>query len=81
LSSVIKIHPLKHDAHKGEHQASEARLNSTVLIAFLFRQEIRAKKLQSRDAAKYREIEDMQEPLAHPLFDIIEGNKEAWEIV
>jgi hypothetical protein len=39
------------------------------------------KKLQSRDAAKYRELEGLREPLAHPLFDIVEGDVEDWEIV
>jgi uncharacterized protein (DUF1330 family) len=39
------------------------------------------KKLQARDRAKYREIADMQEPEAHPLFIIVEGDVEDWEII
>ena len=38
-------------------------------------------KVRSRDANKYREVEGIGEPDAHPLFTIIEGDIEAWEVV
>lgn len=38
------------------------------------------RKLLSRDAEKYREIESIAEPHEHPLFKIVEGEVEAWEI-
>jgi hypothetical protein len=37
-------------------------------------------KLRSRDANRYREIEFIGEPEAHPIFSIIEGEMEDWEI-
>lgn len=37
-------------------------------------------KLRQRDASRYRAIEDVAEPEAHPLFSIIEGGVEEWEI-
>jgi hypothetical protein len=39
------------------------------------------KKLRSRDAGKYRELEGIAEPAAHPIFNIVEGSIEAWEII
>jgi hypothetical protein len=38
-------------------------------------------KLRLRDAARYREIEQIKEPEPHPLFKIIEGEIEDWEII
>jgi hypothetical protein len=38
-------------------------------------------KLQLRAPTKYQEIAAIQEPQAHPLFTIIPGPVEAWEIV
>lgn len=39
------------------------------------------RKLVSRDARKYGEIENIEEPESHTLFEIVEGDIEAWEIV
>jgi hypothetical protein len=38
-------------------------------------------KLKSRDARKYSEIEDVKEPAANPVFTIVDGNIEDWEVV
>ena len=38
-------------------------------------------KMRSRDARRYREMEDIAEPEPHPVFDIIEGDIEEWEII
>jgi Pyrimidine dimer DNA glycosylase len=38
-------------------------------------------KLRSRDARKYREIAPIEEPEAHPMFKIIEGDVESWEVM
>ena len=38
-------------------------------------------KLRARDAGKYGEVEKIKEPQAHPIFTIIEGGVEAWEVV
>ena len=38
------------------------------------------RKLQARDEQKYRELEAVREPEAHPLFCIVEGGVEDWEI-
>lgn len=37
-------------------------------------------KLRVRDAGRFNEIKDIEEPEAHPIFRIIEGDVEAWEI-
>ena len=37
-------------------------------------------KLKQRDANRYREMESVREPEPHPLFYIIEGDIEDWEI-
>ena len=37
-------------------------------------------KLRLRDATRYREMEGVREPVPHPLFNIIEGDVEDWEI-
>ena len=38
------------------------------------------RKVSLRDAKKYMEIEGIREPEAHPLFEIIEGEIEGWEV-
>jgi hypothetical protein len=38
-------------------------------------------KLKARDEKKYDEINSVEEPEAHPIFKIIEGEVEAWEII
>ncbi|HYJ45714.1 MAG TPA: pyrimidine dimer DNA glycosylase/endonuclease V [Pyrinomonadaceae bacterium] len=38
-------------------------------------------KLRSRDAAKYEAVKAVEEPAPHPLFKIVEGGVEAWEII
>jgi hypothetical protein len=37
-------------------------------------------KLRVRDARRYNEIKDTAEPEAHPIFKIVEGDVEAWEV-
>lgn len=39
------------------------------------------RKLQLRDAARHAQLQQLAEPQAHPLFNIIEGDVEDWEIV
>ncbi|HKS27207.1 MAG TPA: pyrimidine dimer DNA glycosylase/endonuclease V [Pyrinomonadaceae bacterium] len=39
------------------------------------------RKLRLRDARRYAELEQLEEPDPHPLFNIIEGDIEYWEIV
>ena len=38
-------------------------------------------KLRVRDAGRFSEIKDIEEPEAHPIFKIIEGEVEAWEVI
>lgn len=38
-------------------------------------------KLRLRDAKRFAQIAGLDEPSAHPLFKIIEGDIEAWEII
>lgn len=38
-------------------------------------------KLKARDAGRYTQVETVAEPKTHPLFRIIEGEVEDWEIV
>ena len=37
-------------------------------------------KLKQRDARRYQQLEQVQEPEPHPLFHIINGEVEEWEI-
>jgi hypothetical protein len=39
------------------------------------------RKVRLRDAGKYTELESIKEPQPHPLFNIIEGDIEDWEII
>ncbi len=39
------------------------------------------KKLNQRDLSKYREIQAIEEPECHPLFQKIPGNIEKWEVI
>ena len=38
-------------------------------------------KMRSRDALRYAEAEGVYEPGSHPLFKIVEGDIESWEIL
>ena len=38
-------------------------------------------KLKVRDAAAYERIAAEESPRAHPLFDVVEGGVEEWEVV
>lgn len=38
------------------------------------------KKLRDRDPVRFRELEGIEVPESHPLFEIVEGDKEDWEI-
>ena len=38
-------------------------------------------KIRLRDAGRYREVEGIREPAPHPLFKIIEGDIEDWEVI
>lgn len=38
-------------------------------------------KLRIRDASRYDEVKQIAEPEAHPIFRIIEGGVEAWEVI
>ena len=38
-------------------------------------------KLSLRDAKRFAQLAGLEEPLAHPLFKIVEGEIEAWEII
>ncbi len=38
-------------------------------------------KLRVRDAGRFNEIKDIEEPEAHPIFRIVEGDVEAWEVI
>ncbi|HEX8774856.1 MAG TPA: pyrimidine dimer DNA glycosylase/endonuclease V [Pyrinomonadaceae bacterium] len=38
-------------------------------------------KLRTRDARKYSELADIAEPSEHPIFEIMEGEVEAWEVI
>jgi hypothetical protein len=38
-------------------------------------------KLRLRDARRHGELQDVEEPDPHPLFEIVEGGVEDWEVV
>ena len=37
------------------------------------------RKLKERDPDRYRRLEEIDKPEPHPLFEIVEGDKEEWE--
>jgi hypothetical protein len=39
------------------------------------------KKLRERDPAKYREIRSVETPAVHPLFRVVKGEVEEWEVL
>ena len=38
------------------------------------------RKLRTRNPAKHRELQALKQPMAHPLFEIVPGEVERWEI-
>ncbi len=38
-------------------------------------------KLRSRDAAKYHALQSIKQPEPHPMFEIVEGDVENWEVI
>lgn len=38
-------------------------------------------KVRKRDAVKYSELVEVKEPRAHPLFRLVEGEVEDWEVI
>ncbi|MBA3766046.1 MAG: hypothetical protein H0W99_03465 [Acidobacteria bacterium] len=38
-------------------------------------------KLRVRDAGRFSQIKEIEEPEAHPIFRIVEGDVEAWELI
>lgn len=67
------------DAGKIEAASYDGRLSCT-RGQLLYEWQHLKEKLRVRDAGRYREIKDLAEPCEHPLFKIIEGDIEAWEI-
>jgi hypothetical protein len=65
-----KIAPTDFD---GEMPATRGQL--------LYEWEHLKQKLEARDPKKYGEIKSVEEPEAHPIFRIIGGEVEAWEII
>jgi hypothetical protein len=63
---------INHGIFTGEIQTTRGQL--------LYEWEHLKRKLRLREAAKYEEVEGIKEPEAHPLFRIIEGEVEDWEV-
>lgn len=62
---------------------SLAESNSSILCTrgqLLYEWEHLLEKLSQRDVNRYRAMNAIREPEPHPLFQIIEGEIEAWEI-
>jgi hypothetical protein len=67
-----------------EEKINHAAFNGTIACTrgqLLYEWNHLKKKLQQRDARKLQELEAIEEPWAHPLFEIIEGDVEAWEVM
>ncbi|HZJ22975.1 MAG TPA: pyrimidine dimer DNA glycosylase/endonuclease V [Anaerolineales bacterium] len=77
-----------HEALNRGHHFSEGKIGQTEFSSqipctqgqLLYEWEHLRQKLMIRDATRYREIESLQVPMPHPLFNIIEGDVEEWEI-
>jgi hypothetical protein len=67
------------DAKKIEPASYDGRITCT-RGQLLYEWSHLKEKLRSRDAKRYRTFESVAEPDAHPLFKIIEGAVEPWEI-
>ena len=69
--------------HFSEGKIGQTEFNSQIPCTqgqLLYEWEHLRQKLRIRDATRYREIESLQVPMPHPLFNIIEGDVEEWEI-
>ena len=69
--------------HFSEGKIGQTEFNSQIPCTqgqLLYEWEHLRQKLMIRDATRYREIESLQVPMPHPLFNIIEGDVEEWEI-
>ena len=67
--------------HFSEDKIGQTEFNGQILCTqgqLLYEWEHLREKLRLRDATRYREMESLQVP--HPLFNIIEGDVEDWEI-
>ena len=69
--------------HFSEAKIGQTEFNGKILCThgqLLYEWNHLREKLRIRDATWYREIESLQVPMPHPLFNIIEGDVEDWEI-
>ncbi len=67
------------DASKIGHCASGARMTVTRGQLAYELAHLRA-KLAARDAEAFRRIAEVEEPEPHPLFDVVAGGVEDWEV-
>jgi Pyrimidine dimer DNA glycosylase len=67
------------DAGKIGASGFEGRIRCT-RGQLLYEWEHLKRKLRARDAGLYEEIERLERPEAHPVFEIVEGGVEGWEI-
>ena len=66
-----------------EDKIGQTEFNGHILCTagqLLYEWEHLREKLRLRDATRYREMESLRVPRPHPLFNIIEGDIEDWEI-
>lgn len=82
------LRELYREAVRRGYQFSEEKIDSASLGAtlnctrgqLLYEWDHLKGKLRLRDAERYRQIEHIKEPEPHPLFNVIAGEIEDWEI-
>lgn len=65
-----------------EEKITDGQLSGKILCTrgqFLYEWDHLRRKLKERDPKRYQELEGIETPEPHPLFEIIEGEKEDWE--
>ena len=79
----IYTEALNRGYHFSEYKIGQTEFNSQIPCTqgqLLYEWEHLRKKLMIRDVTRYRELESLPVPMPHPLFNIIEGDVEDWEI-
>lgn len=80
---AIQGEALKRGYRFSEDKINPARLSGRIDCArgqLLYEWHHLKRKVRLRDAEKYRELEAVEEPEPHTIFNIVEGGVEDWEI-
>ena len=74
----------KRGYHFDKHKVDEPEVNIKLSVnsgQLEFEFQHLLKKLKERDPEKYEEIHQIKKPLQHPIFQVVSGSVEDWEIL